>query len=102
MHPCISLDLVSLGYKRHDDVHLVLSLANLDLLFPIQVHEATALKESQEFKEGIVSQEVHRGFRLGNRLLRPATIKISTGPGKNKPTAGTEKSTLKQPQLLLE
>ncbi|GFS38396.1 hypothetical protein Acr_00g0057260 [Actinidia rufa] len=66
------------------------------------VHEAIALEESQEFKAGIVSQEVHRGFRLGNRLLRPATIKVSTGPGKKKPTAGTEISTWQHPQQLLE
>ncbi|GFZ14500.1 co-chaperone GrpE family protein [Actinidia rufa] len=50
--------------------------------FDPSVHEAIAREESQEFKEGIVSQEVRRGFYLGNQLLRPATVKVSTGLAK--------------------
>ncbi|BAS89264.1 Os04g0431100, partial [Oryza sativa Japonica Group] len=32
-------------------------------------------------KAGIVSHEVKRGFLLRERLLRPATVKVSTGSG---------------------
>ncbi|XP_074279525.1 uncharacterized protein LOC141604874 [Silene latifolia] len=42
-------------------------------------HEAIAREESEEFKEGIVSQEFRRGFILGDRLLRPAMVKVSSG-----------------------
>ncbi|KAE8820015.1 Protein grpE [Hordeum vulgare] len=45
------------------------------------VHEAIAREESTEFKAGIVSHEVHRGFLLRERVLRPAAVKVSTGPG---------------------
>ncbi|KQJ82650.1 uncharacterized protein LOC100830374 [Brachypodium distachyon] len=45
------------------------------------VHEAIAREESVQFKAGIVSHEVHRGFLLRERVLRPATVKVSTGPG---------------------
>lgn len=45
------------------------------------VHEAIAREESTQFKAGIVSHEVHRGFLLRERVLRPATVKVSTGPG---------------------
>jgi len=31
-----------------------------------------------------VTQEVRRGFVLGDRLLRPATVKVSVGPGPGK------------------
>ncbi|KAL6962082.1 hypothetical protein U1Q18_037037 [Sarracenia purpurea var. burkii] len=62
--------------------------------FDPAVHEAIAREESQEFKEGIVIQELRRGFLFGDRLLRPARVKVSAGPGKKKPTAAKEKSTI--------
>lgn len=49
------------------------------------MHEAIAREESHEFKEGIVIQEFRRGFYLGDRLIRPAMVKVSTGPGKKRP-----------------
>ncbi|KAH7861016.1 hypothetical protein Vadar_020659 [Vaccinium darrowii] len=61
--------------------------------FDPSVHEAIAREESQEFKEGIVSQELRRGFLLGDRLVRPAMVKVSTGPRKEKPTAATGQPT---------
>ncbi len=57
------------------------------------MHEAIAREESQEFKEGIVSQELRRGFLLGDRLVRPAMVKVSTGPRKEKPTAAAGQPT---------
>ncbi|KAK1403644.1 GrpE protein-like [Heracleum sosnowskyi] len=48
------------------------------------LHEAIAREPSQEYKEGIIIQEFRRGFLLGDRLLRPATVKVSAGPGKKK------------------
>ncbi|KAF1001892.1 uncharacterized protein LOC141702981 [Apium graveolens] len=45
------------------------------------LHEAIAREPSQEYKEGIIVQEFRRGFLLGDRLLRPATVKVSAGPG---------------------
>ncbi|CAN6228127.1 unnamed protein product [Urochloa humidicola] len=50
--------------------------------FDPSVHEAIAREESSQFKAGIVSHEVRRGFLLKERLLRPATVKVSTGSGK--------------------
>lgn len=61
--------------------------------FDPSLHEAIVREESQEFKEGIVTQEFRRGFLLGNRLLRPATVKVSSGPGSKKVPVAAEKST---------
>ena len=38
-------------------------------------------EDSTEFAEDVISQEFRRGFRLGDRLLRPAMVKVSSGPG---------------------
>lgn len=50
--------------------------------FDPSVHEAIAREESSQFKAGVVSHEIRRGFLLKERLLRPATVKVSTGSGK--------------------
>ncbi|KAK6775627.1 hypothetical protein RDI58_026628 [Solanum bulbocastanum] len=60
--------------------------------FDPALHEAIAREESQEFGEGIVIEEFRRGFLLGDRLLRPAMVKVSSGPGKRVPSSVSQKS----------
>ncbi|KAK9055556.1 hypothetical protein SSX86_026640 [Deinandra increscens subsp. villosa] len=38
-------------------------------------------EESTEFEDGVVIQEFRKGFRIGERLLRPSMVKVSAGPG---------------------
>lgn len=49
------------------------------------LHEAIMQEDSMEFEEGIIIQEFRKGFKLGDRLLRPAMVKVSAGPGPAKP-----------------
>lgn len=66
--------------------------------FDPTLHEAVAREESHEFKEGIIIQEVRRGFLLGDKLLRPAMVKVSKGPGiKKPPSSATDKTKEKPP-----
>ncbi|KAL9449883.1 hypothetical protein AB3S75_011754 [Citrus x aurantiifolia] len=60
--------------------------------FDPAVHEAIAREESEEFNEGIIIEETRRGFLLGDRLIRPARVKVSVGPGRKKASVATEKS----------
>lgn len=46
-------------------------------------------EESVEFEEGIIIQEFRKGFKLGERLLRPAMVKVSAGPGPGKTEEGS-------------
>uniref|UniRef100_A0A0A9HIX9 Pco143734 n=1 Tax=Arundo donax TaxID=35708 RepID=A0A0A9HIX9_ARUDO len=48
------------------------------------LHEAIMREESVEYEEGIILQEFRKGFKLGERLLRPAMVKVSAGPGPEK------------------
>ncbi|KAL2631956.1 hypothetical protein R1flu_016642 [Riccia fluitans] len=58
--------------------------------FDPNLHEAIMREESDEYEEGIVLQEFRRGFIIGSKLLRPAMVKVSAGPGPKKeaPEAG--------------
>ena len=48
--------------------------------FDPNVHEAVGQEASRKVPEGVVISQVRRGFRLRDRLLRPATVVVSTGP----------------------
>ncbi|XP_010942073.1 uncharacterized protein [Elaeis guineensis] len=52
------------------------------------LHEAIMREESMEFEEGIIIQEFRKGFKIGERLLRPSMVKVSAGPGPAKPEGG--------------
>jgi molecular chaperone GrpE len=47
-------------------------------LFDPHVHEAVATESSDEHEPDTVVQELARGYRLGERLLRPAMVKVAT------------------------
>jgi molecular chaperone GrpE len=50
--------------------------------FDPNVHEAIAHEASNRVSEGIVLRQARRGYRLKDRLLRPAKVVVSSGPGK--------------------
>ncbi|KAF3652211.1 putative presenilin-like protein-like [Capsicum annuum] len=55
------------------------------------LHEAIMREDSSEFEEGVVLEEYRKGFRLGDRLLRPSMVKVSAGPGPAKPETAEPK-----------
>jgi molecular chaperone GrpE len=54
--------------------------------FDPQVHDAMLMQPS-EHEEGAVTAVLERGYRLGERILRPAKVAVSSGPG---PAGGTD------------
>ncbi|KAM1646966.1 hypothetical protein FF1_008459 [Malus domestica] len=45
------------------------------------LHEAIMREDSSEYEEGVIIDEFRKGFKLGDRLLRPSMVKVSAGPG---------------------
>ncbi|HSK70848.1 MAG TPA: nucleotide exchange factor GrpE [Pyrinomonadaceae bacterium] len=50
--------------------------------FDPQFHDAVAAEESEEYPPNYVIGELVRGYRLGEKLIRPAMVKVSS-PGSN-------------------
>ena len=50
--------------------------------FDPNLHEAIAHEPSDQFPEGTVVRQARRGYRLKDRLLRPAKVVVSSGPAK--------------------
>jgi molecular chaperone GrpE len=48
--------------------------------FDPRQHEAVSRVESADVPSGSVAAELQKGYRLGERLLRPALVSVSTGP----------------------
>jgi molecular chaperone GrpE len=45
--------------------------------FDPQVHQAVAYEEHPDRRDGEVIEEFRRGFRMGDRLVRPAMVKVA-------------------------
>jgi molecular chaperone GrpE len=50
--------------------------------FDPNIHEAVAQEPHEQVPEGEITSQVRRGFRLRERLLRPASVVVSTGAEK--------------------
>ena len=50
-------------------------------LFDPNLHEALSQEETTEVEEGIVVQQVQRGYKLNDRLVRPARVVVAKAPG---------------------
>lgn len=49
-------------------------------VFDPKIHEALGQENSDAFAEGAVIRQVRRGWKLKDRLLRPASVFVSRGP----------------------
>ncbi|HVY36648.1 MAG TPA: nucleotide exchange factor GrpE [Polyangia bacterium] len=56
--------------------------------FDPRVHEAISRVESADVPAGNVAVELQKGYKIGERLLRPAMVSVSTGPAQSKPSEG--------------
>jgi molecular chaperone GrpE len=55
----------------------VTALETLGTEFDPHLHQAVAYEETPGAREGEVVGEMRRGYRLGERLLRPALVRVA-------------------------
>jgi len=58
----------------------VTAIESVGLRFDPNLHEALAQEPSNDAVEGTVLRQVRKGYKLRDRLLRPANVVVSTGP----------------------
>jgi len=49
--------------------------------FDPHYHSALLQEESDTYPEGVVMEELQRGYTLGDDVMRPSVVKVSKGPG---------------------
>src|SRR5438874_7037107 len=52
--------------------------------FDPNLHEAIAHEPNEQFSEGTVIRQTRRGYRFKDRLLRPSSVVVSSGPPQRK------------------
>ncbi|MFP3941734.1 MAG: nucleotide exchange factor GrpE [Thermoanaerobaculia bacterium] len=60
--------------------HGVSTIESRGEVFDPAVHEAVSRRESEEVSEPVVDEEYQRGYRLHDRLLRPARVVVAVPP----------------------
>jgi molecular chaperone GrpE len=71
---------VELIHSKLNDVlrkHAVRPIDVIGADFDPNVHQAVLYEESPEHREGEVIGELRRGYTIGDRLLRPAMVKVA-------------------------
>jgi molecular chaperone GrpE len=59
------------------DANKVRSIPTVGQPFDPAVHEAIAADEGGEHPAGTVTEELQRGYRMGDELLRPARVRVA-------------------------
>jgi len=76
---------VELIHKQFKDALSKLGLEAVEAVgqaFDPHVHEAVTTEATDKHKENTVIEEFQRGYRIGDRLLRPAKVKVASSPEK--------------------
>jgi molecular chaperone GrpE len=74
---------VTLIHKQFKDAMTKMGLQPVESVgksFDPNVHEAITVEPSDEHEENTIIEEFQRGYRLGDRLLRPARVKVAGAP----------------------
>ena len=74
------VDLVLRVLKQKLERHDVKAFDAAGQPFDPRVHEAISRIASADVPAGSVAVELQKGYRVGERLLRPALVSVSTGP----------------------
>lgn len=76
---------VELIHRQFKDALSKLGLEAVEAVgqtFDPHVHEAVTTEATDKHKENTVIQEFERGYKIGDRLLRPAKVKVASSPEK--------------------
>lgn len=60
--------------------HGIIAFASEGTDFDPHKHEAVEMEETNDYPEGIVIKEFVRGYKSGDRTIRPARVKVSKKP----------------------
>jgi molecular chaperone GrpE len=74
------VNLVLRLFQQKLDRHEVKPFDSKGQPFDPNLHEAVSRVASPDVPAGAVANEFQKGYRIGQRLLRPAMVAVSTGP----------------------
>lgn len=77
------LEMILKEYKKGLDELGVVAFDAVGQKFDPKLHDAMTNEPSDEIEEGYIIKQWNVGYKLGDRLLRPATVVVSSGPAED-------------------
>jgi molecular chaperone GrpE len=80
---CLGFEMILAHFKEvlsNNDVYSFVSVGNA---FDPHLHEAVEIVETNEHPDGIVVAESIKGYKMGERVIRPARVKVSKSISNN-------------------
>ncbi len=62
---------------------------SMNEIFDPELHQAVSYKNSDK-KSGVIIEEMQKGYKIAERLLRPAMVTVSKGPEVKKDKSNDE------------
>ncbi len=91
-----SLHLVEREFLKILAQHHIVPIATAGKMFDPNLHEVVAVDETTEKPPGTILEQVRRGWTMGQRVLRPAGVRVTKAPESQKDDA-EKQATKKQP-----
>jgi len=73
-------EMILVQFRDILSTHKVTSFSSQGHTFDPHLHEAVEVEESGEHEDGKILQEFIKGYRCGDRILRPARVKVAKQP----------------------
>ena len=88
----IGFNMLLAQFKDVLNTHGVTSFSSMGMEFDPNLHEAVEIEESSAHKEGLIIHEFLKGYKRGDRVLRPARVKVSKLPSTSQSPSPEEKN----------
>ena len=89
----IGIQAIEKDFYKTFENNGITKFSSVNMKFDPELHQAVSKQPSDVIKEGFIVEELQSGFKIENRLLRPAMVVVSEGqvkakvsPEENKPT----------------
>ncbi len=90
-HWAIGFEMILNQFKEALESNGATYFPSQGLRFDPLKHEALEMVETTEFEPGIVVAESLRGYKMGERIIRPAKVKVAKAPEKKEDHKNEEK-----------
>lgn len=79
----MGFEMLLAQFKQVFVQHGVCEFTSLGMHFDPHLHEAVEVLETNEVEPGLIVEEFLRGYRLGERTIRAARVKVAKAPNKS-------------------
>jgi molecular chaperone GrpE len=80
----LGFEMILSHFREALSANNVTSYPSLGTAFDAHLHEAVEMVETDEHPDGIVVEESIKGYKMGDKVIRPARVKVAKSPNGSK------------------